>query len=89
MCRPPDLRSIWRKIEANRIASALKIVNTRTSRKMRLVVRCAFTAVVTLDLAGRRRDRLADLADELVGRFHGSNRMPTKLNHKDVAATQG
>jgi hypothetical protein len=25
----------------------------------------------------------------LVGRFHGSNRMPTKLNYKDVAATQG
>jgi hypothetical protein len=28
-------------------------------------------------------------ASKLVGRFHGSNRMPTKLNYQDVTATQG
>jgi hypothetical protein len=30
----------------------------------------------------------AAMSGRLVGRFHGSNRMPTKLNCKDVAATQ-
>jgi hypothetical protein len=33
--------------------------------------------------------KLAREISELVGRFHDSNRMPTKLNHNDVAATQG
>jgi hypothetical protein len=55
------------------------------------MVCCALRSRTATGPAGESTARLHVIrhAAQLVGRFHGSNRMPTKLNCKDVAATQG